>query len=79
MVSQAAVIAVPDEIIGNRIVGCIVVNDGIIVKYDDIISHCSRLLPKYMIPGEIVFYDKLPQIPNGKVDRNILLNTLLDK
>ena len=79
MVSQAAVIAVPDEIIGNRIVGCIVVNDGIIVKYDDIISHCSRLLPKYMIPGEIVFYDNLPQTPNGKVDRNILANTTLDQ
>jgi len=79
MVSQAAVIAVPDEIIGNRIVGCIVVNDGIKVEHDDIISHCSRLLPKYMIPGEIVFYDNLPHTPNGKVDRNILVNTILDQ
>jgi acyl-coenzyme A synthetase/AMP-(fatty) acid ligase len=84
LVNRAAAVGVPDEVIGNRIVGCAVVVDGIKsesdeILSDEILSYCRRLLPKYMIPEKIVFYDDLPQTPNGKVDRNILVNTILEK
>jgi amino acid adenylation domain-containing protein len=78
LVRRAAVVGVPDEIIGNRIVGCVETVDGIKSDPDGIITYCSHLLPKYMVPENIVFFDNLPQTPNGKVDRNILVNTLLD-
>ena len=78
-ISRAAVVGVPDEIIGNRIIGCVEGIDGIKTGSDEVISYCSRLLPKYMIPEKILFYDHLPQTQNGKVDRNVLANMLTDK
>ena len=77
MVRQAAVIPIPDETIGNRIVACVATFDGAKGAADDILSYCSKLLPKYMIPEKIEFYENLPQTPNGKIDRKTLINSAL--
>lgn len=41
-----------------------------------ILSHCSEVLPDYMVPKRICFLDELPLSVNGKVDRNKLLELL---
>ncbi|HDS1512135.1 AMP-binding protein [Stenotrophomonas maltophilia] len=39
-------------------------------------SYLGRWLPDYMIPGRIVFMDRLPQTTSGKIDRRSLIQSL---
>jgi amino acid adenylation domain-containing protein len=39
-------------------------------------SHLKQWLPDYMVPGRIVFMDRLPQTPSGKIDRLMLVRSL---
>jgi acyl-CoA synthetase (AMP-forming)/AMP-acid ligase II len=39
---------------------------------DDLSSHLRRQLPHYMVPASMVFLERLPLSPNGKIDRNAL-------
>ena len=47
-VVECAVIAIPDELITNRIVACLVVRDG--VDDVDLARFCAGRIPRYMIP-----------------------------
>lgn len=40
----------------------------------DLLRHCQRELPGFMVPGRIVVQETLPHTPNGKVDRTHLTN-----
>lgn len=33
---------------------------------------CRQQLPRFMVPGEFIFVDQLPQLPSGKIDRKAL-------
>lgn len=56
--------------------------DGIVVAFlsvekgstnvDKIVAICRNWLPKYMIPGDFIFIDKLPRLTSGKVDKKAL-------
>lgn len=35
-------------------------------------THLGKYLPSYMLPHRIVWFDRLPKTPNGKLDRNRL-------
>jgi acyl-CoA synthetase (AMP-forming)/AMP-acid ligase II len=75
-VKSSVVVAIPDELIGNRIGAVIVpVGKGAISK-DDVIGYCARQLPKYMLPEIIEFRDSLPMTSSGKVDRKSLKGIL---
>jgi amino acid adenylation domain-containing protein len=71
-VREAAVVAIPDEEIGNRIKAFVsTVQPGMLTK-KDLQSHCSSRIPKYMVPEFIEFCDSLPKTSTGKVDRKRL-------
>lgn len=44
------------------------------VDESDLRKHLRDNLPQYMIPTHINILDEIPRTPNGKVDRNALLN-----
>ena len=71
-VKMAVVIPIPDELIGNRIAAIIVPADGSRLGKEEIVKHCSRLLPKYMVPEIVEFRDSLPMTSSGKADRKKL-------
>ncbi len=68
-IKEVAVIAVPDDKIGNRISAVIVTKTGEEISPKDIISFCSKKLPHYMIPESISFVDSIPRTSTGKIDR----------
>jgi non-ribosomal peptide synthetase component F len=45
----------------------------------ELASELAKLLPRYMIPSEIIKMDRLPLTPNGKMDRRLLLEMALGK
>lgn len=71
-VKEAAVVAIPDDLVGNRIKAFLVPADGQDLEEKEIQTFCSRYLPRYMIPELIEFREHLPKTSTGKVDRSQL-------
>jgi long-chain acyl-CoA synthetase len=73
-VKEAAVVALPDDLVGNRIKAFVVPvkSDGLTIK--DVQAHCSQKLPSYMVPEIVEFRDELPKTSTGKINRPVLTN-----
>ena len=71
-IRQAAVVAVPDDLAGNRIIACISLTDGNAVGSKEILELCREHLPKYMVPELIQYRQTLPITSNGKINRKAL-------
>ena len=70
-VLECAVVALPDELISNRVKAFVVAREDVTAA--NLMAHCARLLPSYMIPDSIELRDALPKSSTGKVDRRLLL------
>ena len=79
LVKQAVVIPVPDELIGNKLIGHVSLIEHGDLTEDDLSFFCSRFLPKYMVPETFIFHDKLPTISTGKIDRKLLEKQFLEE
>ena len=69
---EAAVIAIPDEEIGNKIKAIVATQEGNNLKKSDLEYFCAERLPKYMIPELIEFRSGLPKTATGKIDKTLL-------
>ncbi len=70
-VEESAVVAIPDEVVGNRLKAFVVANDPAL-KDRDLVTFCAERLPKYMIPEFFEFVTGLPKTSTGKIDRRAL-------
>jgi amino acid adenylation domain-containing protein len=70
-VVECAVIAVPDELITNRIRAFVAVREKV-VQEADLVRFCAERIPHYMIPESFEFRDVLPRTSTGKIDRQAL-------
>jgi amino acid adenylation domain-containing protein len=68
-VREAAAIAVPDEVVGNRIKAIVAAHQPGSLQAAELQQHCGTRIPKYMIPEFIEFRESLPKTSTGKVDR----------
>lgn len=68
-VREAAVVAVPDTAIGNRLVAFVVLVESEGVDAEDLHEFCGNHLPRYMVPESIELRDSLPKTSTGKVDK----------
>ncbi|HKK94189.1 MAG TPA: AMP-binding protein, partial [Longimicrobiales bacterium] len=74
-VRNAAVLAAPaGEDAGDVVLAAFLSPDD--VSEDAARAHCRERLPDYMVPGVLLTLDRLPTLPNGKVDRVALLGRL---
>jgi amino acid adenylation domain-containing protein len=77
-IKEAAVIAIPDDLITNRIKAVVVSDpDQEALTAADLRMFCSSKLPKYMIPEIIEFKPDLPKTSTGKVDKPALVKESL--
>ncbi len=67
-IREAAVIGVPDVILGMAI-KAVVVSTNAALKEQDVIRHCARHLEEFMIPKLVEFRDALPKTDSGKISR----------
>lgn len=78
-VRQAVVVAVSDELIGNKIVAYIAKSEEDTIDVHHLLAYCSRFLPKYMVPESIEILNELVKTSTGKVDRTHFLQDALSK
>jgi amino acid adenylation domain-containing protein len=68
-VREAVVLPVPDEMLGSRLRAVICADGPGELTREEVLDHCRRHLPSYMVPDVVEFRDALPRNANGKVDR----------
>ena len=71
-VREAVVLTVPDELLGSRLRAVISVTGSGSLSRLDVLEHCRRRLPGYMVPDVVEFCEALPRTSTGKVDRSQL-------
>jgi acyl-CoA synthetase (AMP-forming)/AMP-acid ligase II len=68
-VREAAVVGMPDPILGMAIKAVVALEADAALTSDDVIRHCARHLEDFMIPKAVEFRAALPKSENGKIDR----------
>ena len=71
-VAEAAVIGLPDALMGEEVVAFVVLKPGQAATADEVAGFCQTRLAKYKCPKEIRFVDALPKSPVGKILRKEL-------
>ncbi|HUQ17677.1 MAG TPA: long-chain fatty acid--CoA ligase [Candidatus Saccharimonadales bacterium] len=66
-IAEAAIVGMPDERWGERVVAVVVARPGSAVTAEELIAFCHERLAKYKSPREVVFIDVLPRNAAGKV------------
>lgn len=65
---DAAVIGVPDTVLGQKIVAYVTAAEGELVNPQELIDFCATRLPRHMVPKEVLVIDPVPKTASGKLD-----------
>ena len=76
-VEDCTVFGVPDDRWGEAPIAYVVRSAE--VSADDLTTHCTHLLARYKRPRDIVFVEKIPRTPSGKVQKPPLRTAYLSR
>lgn len=74
IIDEAAVIGVPDEKWGEKVVAFVSVTEGSYFEEEELKEFCKRMLGSYKVPKQFIVLEQLPKTDVGKIDKNKLMN-----
>jgi fatty-acyl-CoA synthase len=77
-VKQVAVVAIPDERLGEKTCACIIPKQGEEICYDEIKAFFKDKVARFKIPDHIELMDEFPSTPSGKT-RKVELREIMAK
>ena len=79
VVSEAAVIAVPDPQWGEAGLAYVVPVPGAQVTAEQVIAHVRSRLARYKAPKRVIIAERLPRTASGKLQKNVLRDRALEE
>ncbi len=75
-VREAAVVGVPDELLGQAVHAHVAPDEGHRLDEADLRRRCAARLEDHKIPQRVIVHEALPRNPRGKIDRQALIEAL---
>ena len=71
-VSEAAVVGVPDAVLGQAIKAVITLRPGCELSVQQVKQYCARRLEDFMVPKQVEFTESMPKTGSGKIAKREL-------